>query len=69
MMFDQQQKTCNGFSDVGNTENDDPSVSNKEIEVLVAEGSNNSSFPSKISQLSKLMVDDSSSMCNITCNE
>ncbi|KAK4272581.1 hypothetical protein QN277_021116 [Acacia crassicarpa] len=44
MMFDQQQKTCNGFSDLGNTENNDASVSHKEVE-----GSGNSCFPSKIS--------------------
>ncbi|XP_028787426.1 uncharacterized protein LOC114743382 isoform X1 [Neltuma alba] len=48
MMFDQQQKTCNSFSNLGSTENDDPSVSHKEVEVSIAEGSGNSSFPSKI---------------------
>ncbi|XP_054803071.1 uncharacterized protein LOC129306480 isoform X2 [Prosopis cineraria] len=49
MMFDQQQKTCNSFSNLGSTGNDDSSVSHKEVGVSIAEGSGNSSFPPKIS--------------------
>ncbi|TKY62547.1 PHR 1 protein [Spatholobus suberectus] len=48
-MFDQQQKTSNNLLNAQNSATDETTISHKDGEVSVAEGANNSFFPSKTS--------------------